>query len=119
MVLTVTVGPPAPPVVPPPVEAKPSGVPDQVRPPPPPPPPPVTGLKAHCLLVLAVHVSWMIAAPDAVEASLSLAHRPLCTLMIWKVLVPLATSRQSWLLRAGPQGYCRSRTPDAVEAPGT
>src|SRR5690349_15972374 len=77
--LTVTVGPAAPPVVPPPVAAKPSGVDGQVRPPGVLP----TALNAHCLLELAEHVSWMIAAPDAVDASLSLTHRPLPTLMIW------------------------------------
>ncbi len=87
--VTVTVVPPAPPVVAPPVAANPSAVFDQVR------PPALTGLNAHCLLVLAVQVSWMIAPPDAVEASLSLMHNPLLTLTIWNVFVPLAASVHS------------------------
>jgi hypothetical protein len=70
---TVTVVPPAPPVVP---AAKPSAVLDHVR------PPPETGLNAHCLFVLAVQVSWMIGFPAVVDAPWSEMHNPLETLMI-------------------------------------
>src|SRR5688572_27330887 len=91
--VTVTVVPVAPPVVPPPVEAKPSGVDGQVR-----SELVVTGVNAHCLLLFAVQVSWMIAAPFAVEAPWSEMHRPLPTLMIWNVSVPDAATFHCWLV---------------------
>src|SRR5262245_21569361 len=77
-VVTVTVVPPAPPVVP---AAKPSAVLDQVRPdgvvggvvPP-------TWLNASCIRATSEHVSWMIGLLPAVELSLSLTHNPVATL---------------------------------------
>src|SRR5215212_1842410 len=72
-------------------------------------------LKAHCLLVLAVQVSWMTAVPEVVEAPWSLMQSPLLALMIWKVLVPLALSVQSWLLWPVAQLYCWSWVPEVFE----
>ena len=83
-----TVVPPAPPVVP---VAKPSAVLDQVR-------PDEIALKAHCLLELAVQVSWMTAAPDEVDAPWSETQSPLLTLMIWYVPEPEATNFHCWFV---------------------
>src|SRR5215469_2631647 len=82
-VLTVTVDPPAPPVVPPPVEANPSAALDHVRLPPPvvgADVAPLTKLKDHCIRAMSEQVSSTIGLPPAVEPSLSLMHSPLATL---------------------------------------
>src|SRR5690242_4248454 len=85
-VVTVTVGPPAPPVVPPPVEANPSAVFDQVRRPPPvvgvvgAEVAPLTKLKDHCIRAMSEQVSSTIGLLPAVEPSLSLTHSPIATL---------------------------------------
>src|SRR5215470_2372310 len=68
--VTVTVAPPAPPVVP---VANPSGTLDQGLALP-------AGLKAHCMRAMSEHGSWMMGLPPAVEPSLSLMHRLVATL---------------------------------------
>src|SRR5690349_10916581 len=67
-----------------------------------------TGLNAHCLLLFAVQVSWMMAAPELVEAPWSEMHRPLLTLTIWWVPEPEATNRHCWFV-PDPQDHCCNR----------
>src|SRR5262245_16024848 len=102
--VTVTVEPPAPPVVPPFWAAQPTR--PELLPPPPPPPPPEALVKPHCLFVLPVHESWMMAAPEDVLAPETARHQPLPTFLIWYVPEPLAGKVKSWLLCALPQAHC-------------
>ena len=119
--VTVTVVPPAPPVVPPPVEANPSAVFDQVRPDDVAVGAAPTRLNAHCMRAMSEQVSWTIGLSPAVEPSLSLMHRPLPTLTTrylpdaadeavnvhcWLVCVPrrsrtAAAARRTWSSRTG------------------